>query len=283
MDGLDGRMFRCSEENSNLLAFVSLNKDRKARKNALLLIPGLSQGFMGMEYTVRLSEKLLELDYSVVQANLSSSFQQYGFSSLRKDCSELTELLKSVQRLFNFEKIVLLGHSTGAQDALYYLRYGEMATSVSGVILQGAVSDRDILMTFEDTPRMLEEAERLKAEGKEWALLSEYCEGAPITAERFLSLAGRLTDDDMFSVDLTEGELGPILSPVKVPILLAFSADDQFVLDKVGQELLAERMTAVLKRGTKVECKYFAGDHGLSKPEHYEPFVRSVCEFVHSL
>jgi len=106
-------------------------------------------------------------------------------------------------------------------------------------------------------------------EGKEDALLTEKLFGAPITAYRFLSLAGRLTDDDMFSVDLREDELEPILTPVRVPILLCFSERDEYVPDKVGQKAFALRMIKVLKKNSsRVECRYFSGDHGLSKLEY---------------
>ena len=62
---------------------------------------------------------------------------------------------------------------------------------------------------------MLKEAQALKEEGKEDAFLSEKLFGAPLTAYRFLSLAGRLTDDDMFSVDLMKEGLETILSPMR--------------------------------------------------------------------
>jgi len=43
----------------------------------------------------------------------------------------------------------------------------------------------------------------------------------------------------MFSVDLREDELEPILTPVRVPILLCFSEHDEYVPDKVGQKAFA--------------------------------------------
>ena len=274
-------MFHYCEENKNLVAFVSLTEERRVCTNAMILLPGLTDGFMSMSYTEELSAELLKLDYSMVQVNLSSSFSQYGISSLKQDCQELTKLLKAIVKVYKFQKIVMLGHSTGTQDALYYMRYGELAEMVSGVILQAAVSDRDIFSTWEETPHLKQEADKLIAEGKPLALISGRLLGAPITAERYSSLVGRLGDDDMFSVDLTEAELEPILSPVKVPIFLCFSEDDQFVPDKDAQKNLAEKMLSVLRKNVDVaECKYFPGDHGLSIPEHYKPFVYSACTFI---
>ena len=280
---MDGRLIRFGEKNRQLLAFVSLSQCGAAVcKNALILVAGLTEGLLSMEYTQLLSKELSSRDYSLVQVNLSSSFMQFGISSLKRDCQELTELVRALKETYSFQKVVLLGHSTGCQDALYYLRHSELASALDGVVLQGAVSDRDILVLEETTPAMLEESVSLIADAKGQKLLSKLFLGAPITAERCHSLMGRLTDDDMFSVDLTEEELRPILSPVKVPILVAFSEQDQYVPDKEKQKEFAERMDRVLRGSSaaSVTVRYFTGDHGLTEPRFYEPFVDSVCKFL---
>ena len=277
-------MFHYCEENKNLVGFVSLKEDRTVCSNALILVAGLTDGLMSLSYTENLSSELMKVNYSLVQVNLSSSYRQFGISSLKSDSAELTKLVEKIKLLYKFERVAMLGHSTGAQDAVYFARHGEAADSLDAIILQGAVSDRDYLAMEGETPRMLKEAKKLKEERQEDALLTERLFGAPITAYRFLSLAGRLTDDDMFSVDLTEDELEPILSPVRVPILLCFSEHDESVQDKLGQKAFAMRMIDVLKKSSpRVECRYFSGDHGLSKLEHYEPFVNCLCEFLSSL
>ena len=85
----------------------------------------------------------------------------------------------------------------------------------------------------------------------------------------------------MFSTDLTEVELDPILNPVKVPILLCFSEDDEYVPDISAQKELAQKMVGVLKRHSScVECKYFAGNHGLTEEKFYKKFVNCVVEFL---
>ncbi len=275
-----------SNDDRHLVGFVSSKAGvGGVCKNAMVLIPGLTDGFMVMAYTEHLSSELLKRDYSLVQVNLGSSFMQFGISSLKKDSEELAKLMPVLKEKFKFEKIILLGHSTGAQDSLYFLQYRDEASLVNGIVLQAAVSDRECMGTYEQTPRCLEEARRLESEGKLSAILSETVDGAPITAERFLSLVGRLTDDDMFSTDLTSQELEPILSAVRVPVLLCFSAEDEFVPDKEAQKAFAERMVTTLKGSSQtpvVELKYLTGDHGLTKPEYYWPFIRAVCDFVSS-
>ena len=93
----------------------------------------------------------------------------------------------------------------------------------------------------------------------------------------------RLADDDMFSTDLTSAELEPILQPVKIPIFLCFSEQDQYVPDIAAQKQFALTMADVLKKHSPlVHCQYYSGDHGLSKSEYYGPFVKDVVKFVSS-
>ena len=281
---MDGRMFRYSTEGKNLIGFVSLSSSRAVCSNAVILLPGLTSGFMPVNYTERLSKELIAIDFSLVQVNLSSSFYQFGISSLQTDCTELTQLIKYIKDEYSFRKIVLLGYSTGTQDALWFAKHSEVCKMIAGFILQGPISDRDIIDEMDSTPRMLEEARKLKEAGKIDALLSEKFEGAPVTAYRYLSLAERLGDDDMFSVDLTKEELKSIIPKVQVPIALCYSAEDEFVPNMEGLREMAKRLSDVLKETSpKVDVKYFSGDHGLSKSEYYLPFVEYVCTFVSAL
>ena len=101
---------------------------------------------------------------------------------------------------------------------------------------------------------------------------------------RLLSLTGKGTPDDMFSTDLTEAELDPILQPVKVPISLCYSEQDEYVPDLPALQEFTQKMAGVLRKySSRVECKYYTGDHGLSKPEFYESFVKDAVAFVASL
>ena len=216
-------MYRFSPEDKNLLAFIAL-KEGQLCDNAVVLVPGLTDGFMALNYTKYLCDALV--NYSLVQVNLSTSFYQFGFHSLSQDSTEIGQLMQFLVSL-GFKKIVLLGHSTGCQSSLYFLRHSPLAHLVHGVVLQAGISDRDGLYALmpDRTERMKREAERLVQEGKRHQILSERYEddrGAPITADRYLSLCGRMTSDDMFSTDLITEELRNILSPIqvlKIPIL----------------------------------------------------------------
>ena len=184
-----GKLVRVSEENPNLVAFVTLDAGQKACKNALVLIAGLEEGFLGLAYTESLSRALLAEDYSLVMVNLSSSWGQFGFKSLATDCEDLERHVSFLKTRFAFGRIVLLGHSTGAQDVLYFIRHGNPETTslVGAIILQSGISDREAL-TIEhfsgQIPQMREEAEKLQSAGKGESILSDRFIGVPITANR---------------------------------------------------------------------------------------------------
>ncbi len=289
MSSIDGRMFHFSKSDKNLVAFVSLNtnSDQKPCKNAVLLVPGQEDGFMSMAYAPSLSKALLAKGFSLVQAQISSSFMQFGFSSIEKDCEELTLLVSYLKEELAFETIVFIGHSTGAQDAIYFLRHSPVKKLVSAVILQGAVGDRDIIHSQPPLLEMLEEARRLREEGKEKTILTNSLDlyNAPLMASRYLSFGERLGKEDMFSVDLTEEELSGILEPICIPIMLCFSTKDEFIPDHPAQRELAKRMVKVLKAQLVpvVECKDYDGDHGLTTEAMYSPFVEDVMKFILSL
>ena len=190
MSVVEGCLVRVCNENPNLVCFVSLNEGQKVCGNALVLIGGLTDGFMSLAYTEPLSRALVAVDCSLVMVNLSSSWSQFGFRTLASDCEELEKHLTFLRSRFGFKKFVLLGHSTGAQDALYFMRHAEQAATclINGIILQGCVSDREAmrLEPFAScVPRMLEEAKRLESENQGERILSERLYGAPITATRY--------------------------------------------------------------------------------------------------
>jgi hypothetical protein len=74
----------------------------------------------------------------------------------------------------------------------------------------GQVSDREYLASKDSTAGLLAQAKLMMSRGEgEEILFRDYegGEGAPVCARRFISLAEKGGDDDMFSSDLTNKEL----------------------------------------------------------------------------
>lgn len=154
----------------------------------------------------------------------------------------------------SFEDLLFVGHSTGCQDVIHFLkqdfhhkkRLCFAKTKNIVCILQGAVSDREAIKATCDVQQQ-ERVRQLKLQIVEEAGASpsrtaknagkgrtrfvadpEFVDeviGTPAcTHERFLSLTGKMTCDDMFSTDLTDKELREIYGgissdwPVLVPL-----------------------------------------------------------------
>jgi pimeloyl-ACP methyl ester carboxylesterase len=137
-------------------------------------------------YVVPLANALQEEKWSLVQPLLSSSYIGYGTSSLKEDAIEIEKLINYLIYEEQSEGVVLVGHSTGCQDIVHYLRTGgHCSRAVRGAILQAPVSDREYWATLPGTQPMLELAEKMIQEDKGNDLMPrEASPQAPITASR---------------------------------------------------------------------------------------------------
>mmetsp|Transcript_9418 Transcript_9418/g.22676 ORF Transcript_9418/g.22676 Transcript_9418/m.22676 type:complete len:220 (-) Transcript_9418:82-741(-) len=171
-------------------------------------------------------------------------------SSLDEDADELLMLTRDLATEHGSEGIVIIGHSTGCQDAVRYaqrFRRDAEAPPLMGVVLQAPVSDREFLSTMPRVMELTPRAREMVAEGRGEDVLARdiFGEGTPsfMSARRFLSLAERGGDDDMFSSDLTDGELGGILGCLSgTPTLVLVSGDDECVPPHVDKAATAGRM-----------------------------------------
>lgn len=169
----------------------------------------------------------------------------YGTSSLRQDVQELDELLdyllnsndsqaeqprasiaagtpqerQSSQTATNAatekrrkNNVILIGHSTGCQDAVFYMKHGrpDLRAAIGGVVLQAPVSDREWRESLPETAGFVAEARALaaaaeaaaaaaaqgeegRAEGTERLMPAAAEADAPITVSRYLSLSTKVS------------------------------------------------------------------------------------------
>jgi len=151
---------------------------------------------MHRSYVERLAEELDVEGWSLIQVVMSSSYLQFGISSLDTDAEELNMLIDSLKGRDYASQVVVAGHSTGCQDAVHYAR--KHPGKLDGVILQAPVSDRECMFMEPGTASKLALAEDMIAADRGEELMPRASFYAPITARRFQSLAGRLGDDDLF-------------------------------------------------------------------------------------
>jgi|Transcript_6971 pimeloyl-ACP methyl ester carboxylesterase len=291
---LEGRI-RLYQKHPSALPVFEVGPEKPSGN--VVFIPGLTDGPLGLSYLHSLSEELqnftlrdVHTPFRLLMPTLSSSYLGFGVSSLEQDVEEIDALLNSVpmgERKNN--PLVLIGHSTGCQDLVRYMRDGANAKYVSGVIFQAPVSDREG-MELEHGKDAIAEARALAeaecAAGRGQELMPRSTPGVfntPITYERYASLSGRATADDMFSSDLTQDELGDILGHLSgVPCLWVFSGDDEYVPPpvKANYESLARRIAAAAdaSTGKSVPVIVEGGNHALDN--RCTDFVCTVMDFI---
>jgi pimeloyl-ACP methyl ester carboxylesterase len=131
--------------------------------------------------------------------------------------------------------IVIVGHSTGCQDAVRYAqryRTRSAAAPLLGLVLQAPVSDSEWLASQPDTKERTALAWQMVAEGEgqEVAFRVFETDGAPMTARRWLSLAMPGGDDDMFSSSLSDDQLARIFGALQgLPTLILLSGAEEYV------------------------------------------------------
>lgn len=211
---------------------------------------------------------------------LSSSYSGYGLVSLHQDVEELDLLIDYLELNLHVKRIVLCGHSTGCQDIIFFLKYAKNKTKIWKGILQGPASDREsyTLLAKDIKPDFEKALECVNSGNGNQIFDIPYALPHPLRAFRFVSLAGRMTEDDMFSSDLTDLELQTQLGHVEVPLLLVFSLEDEYVPPTVDIPALSQRISKQLKQSQVLLLK--AANHSISQEEPQRIFISSILEFI---
>jgi hypothetical protein len=119
--------------------------------NKLILLGGLSDGFMPTPYATPLTAACEQMGWSVVQRILRSSYMGFGNGSLVRDSEELDEWMQYLVQHRSCQNVCLVGHSTGCQQTVHYLKHGVAVNrgdnKVKVTVMQAPVSDREHAMT----------------------------------------------------------------------------------------------------------------------------------------
>ncbi|KAG5011219.1 hypothetical protein JHK82_019851 [Glycine max] len=241
-----------------------------------------AQHYLVFSYPIYLEPLAIALDHenwSLVQFLMSSSYSGYGTSSLQQDAKELDQLINYLINKEDSEGVALLGHSTGCQDIVHYMRTNfACSRAVRAAIFQAPVSDREYQATLPHTASMIDLAAKMISEGRGLELMPmEADPTAPITAYRYHSLCSYNGDDDMFSSDLSDDQLKMRLGHMSsTHCQVIFSMADEYVPDYVDKKALVERLCKAMGGAEKVEIEY--GNHSLSN--RVEEAVDAIIDFL---
>eukprot|EP00934_Nitzschia_sp_Nitz4_P002633 Nitzschia sp. Nitz4//scaffold93_size78505//16056//17033//NITZ4_005414-RA/size78505-processed-gene-0.83-mRNA-1//1//CDS//3329560270//2623//frame0 len=278
--------------------------------NKCILIGGLSDGMLPVPYTQVLADACKENGWSLVQPILSSSYLGFGNGSLDRDAQEMQECLKFLVDYRQAQRFSIIGHSTGCQDAIHFLKGainkeeegGIEGTALANlfqrlvlVALQAPVSDREA-SGGEGLEEMLQTASNLVQAGKGQEMMPRAAFWAPITAQRFLDLHERGGADDYFSSDYSDQELMDRLGHVgrfavdfskTFRVLVGYSGSDEFVPASVDSRMLMGRLVQAMNTHSPpdkpvAEGLYLVtGNHNLlTGPEDGATFVNKIMEML---
>ena len=274
---MNGTLF-LYEPQRNLVAFQS---GSLTSSRSLIFLGGLTDGFLSVPYLENLSKKLaaMEEGCSLIQVLFRSSNLQYGWHTLDDDVDDLQQLLDYLtEHRPNLQSIVLMGHSTGCQDILHYLRRGKPHPKISRVILQGAVSDRQYLSRLDSTRDQLNYCRNHGEDQRQW--LPRDLHEPPLTIERCRSLNERNSIEDLFSSDLTDEELKKIYSMIDMPIDWIWSKQDQYVPDDLRDEVLHFVQTKLAKKSNSTFLLLENADHFVQDLQEQNVMIEHILQLL---
>ncbi|GAB7347263.1 hypothetical protein MBLNU459_g3354t1 [Dothideomycetes sp. NU459] len=282
-----------------LSAFEATSPSGSAPENVLLWIGGLFDTYRSVDYPYVLSTKL-PASWSLAQVNLNSSGLQWGVSTLGSDVADLSEIVAYFRKQGR-KRIVIMGHSTGCQDCVYYFsgpQKGGKRESVDGVILQAPVSDREAIVQAMPADKYAvanELAASWIADGRADDVLPGSVTGsmfggdtfvkAPISARRWLSLASPdgEGEDDLFSSDTPAERSQQWFGSITKPVLILYGQGDEFVPEHVDRKALVKRWIEVMEgKGVKVDEKSrdLLGGAGHNLNGNPEEVILELCRRV---
>ncbi|GAA5854015.1 hypothetical protein JCM8547_008194 [Rhodosporidiobolus lusitaniae] len=271
------------------------------RPNLVVWIGGLGDNLASTAYVPTLAAKLNAIEgeggWGLVQANLRSGGSGWGGSNVEEDAEGLAKVVEYF-RAGGRQKIVLMGFSTGCQDAIAYshLQASSSFPKLDAVILQAPVSDREIIEALysQHIPSPSEVPEDLDTfTPPAYPRLFHNIGG--VTYRRWLSLVWKPKGDDIdlavsedfFSSDLSDQRLRNVFAPVTSPLLVFLSSNDISYPQHVKEKLpaLLERFKSATNDGifSPVSGILDGAGHDVEQEEPQKEMIEKVVKFVQQL
>jgi len=183
-----------------------------------------------------------------------------------------TDCVDDIQAAINFckkqgfKKIILVGHSTGCQKAVYYLAKAKNQKQIAKVILLCPISDYADAITFnkEKIKKVEKIARQLVKVGKKHQLLPSEIWPQTHDAQRFLSLFTFDSKEEIFCY-ATPSRRPTTLQKVVIPMFLVFGEKDEY-LDRPLSEVVKWFMLKLEDKNVIIKTIKGAS-HGFAKRE----------------
>lgn len=250
---------------------------------ALLWVHGLASRFSsGQKLIEELSKKtkgnkILYLKFNTRGHDIISrdgkKFIGAAFETFADSVKDIRALI-GLSKELGYKKIILAGHSTGANKVLHYI-YKTKDPSVKGLILAGAVSDIAAwnINGKKHMKRGIDIAKKLKKKNRHSLMPNEF---GFYTAERYVSLYEPGHAEDVFPY-LSPKQSWKELKSMRLPIAVIMGAKDKY-LDRRPEKHID------LFRKNAARVKSFSGisirgaDHSFHKCE--KELARAIATWI---
>lgn len=206
----------------------------------------------------------------------------YVYEAIGAGVEHFLDCIKDIDAALTFlagkglTKIILVGHSTGANKSCYYA--GTVADPrVIGVVLSGPMSDRYSATDEETSKKHRAIMEQKIKEGKGDELLMGF-DFFPLTPKRWMSLLSEGSPEDVFNYRDTEGALATF-EKIKIPLLVMFGGSDEHADRPVSE--IQKAFDAHARSGHYKSVVVPGADHGFTGKE--DVFVREVTAWAASI
>ncbi|GAV54976.1 hypothetical protein ZYGR_0AS02990 [Zygosaccharomyces rouxii] len=266
-------------------AQVAFEFNPSGQKKSIVVIGGLSDGLLTVEFAPGLAKAVEKLGFSVLQIQMRSSYKGWGTGSLDTDVEDIKGLLEYLRSPEGGSRgtIIIMGFSTGSQDVMHYLlRHSD---SIEGGIFCAPVSDREG-QDPKDLQKLNPKAQEMVANGQGNEMLpmeyASYVFDTPITAYRWCSLHVKGGDDDYFSTDLSQEFFASTFGKIDKPFLVAYNELDEYVPKNVDKPELLKKWQSVSnpKYWSKNSGIVKGSTHTVAQPEAQKHLFQRVIGFL---
>lgn len=255
------------------------------RKKVIIVIGGLSDGLLTVEFAPGLSKAVEKLEFSVLQIQMRSSYIGWGFNSLNTDVEDIKKLVEYLRSPEggSRETIIIMGRSTGSQDVMHYLL--RESNTIEAGIFNAPVSDREG-QDPKDLQRLNPKAQEMVANGQGNEVLpmeyAKYVFDSPITANRWCSLHIKGGDDDYFSTDLPQEFFSSTFGKLDKPFLVTYNEFDEYSPTHVDKQAFLERWQSLSnpKYWSKHSGIIKGSTHLVTQPEAQQDLFQRVVDFL---
>ncbi|GAA5826552.1 hypothetical protein JCM11251_002424 [Rhodosporidiobolus azoricus] len=292
---IPGQLHLCSSD-PTLTAFEFTSPSSPSPSSDIVLfIGGLSDSFLSVPYLPRLSATLASNGWGLVQAQLRSAGHSWGACTVKEDAEQLGAIVQYFKEEQGKRRVVLMGHSTGCQDAIAYAHLCSSLPPLDGIILQAPISDRE--GTEHWFPHIVPKEPRSSYDldafvPRDWS--STYFTIGGVTYRRWLSLMcpppsdkiDLLVSEDFFSSDLSDARLSSAFGAVTCPLLVFIGGNDAYpphVKEKLP-ELLGRYERATGAKNWSPLSKIIEGaSHNIAEEAQAREMADAVGQFVKGL